>query len=707
MKQFYLLPLSLILMIQGFGNDPLLQENEAENFTGSVILAPDEASLELEQAQKIVSVNAEKFHFRDPISDNENDDSNEDDDSDDSDHEENDVSFEYDDEYNDTFISGEDPLSPVDAPAMPKSQKVVPAPAKEGASYGITDIPPPATPESKPAMPTPRKEESTYRAPNAPAQGKPQSAALKRPSQQVKPAEATTPQQSQQQPTTRRPSAQRRQQPTQAQSEQASAAETTQQSPSTRQAPARRRQQPARAQSEQASAADTAQQFPSTRQAPARRRQQPARAQSEQASAASKAEQKPASPRQPSVQRSQQPQVSKNTQRSSNSRQSSRSVETAEAEDDVMQSPARTTPRQRAYYQSSPRNTREQGRLQAQNNGPNMGTPYTQKINQSSMEPSGPKETSPSKLPQAINMPARPVVQDGWNLWILGEALLWQAVQENMEYIYKGHNGNNNLRVRDIKKPHFDWDWGWRFGAGYNIPRDGWDLSLIWTHIENHAQGTTHRGDELLFKIWSVAAHVGDVFNPKEANAHWNVHLDQVDLDLGRQFYVGRYLTLRPNAGMRSSWIFQDYDVDFEGINGKQKSHMTNKFWGMGFFAGLDSDWMLGRGFSLFGDAGFAVLLGYFDVDQHGTFNGSTISKISKSFRTGRPIFDLDLGLKWSKKIYSDRFAIGFKVGYEYHLYFNQNQYLLSSGNDNFELFNPVNGDLTYQGVTFSGQFDF
>ncbi|MBS0653914.1 MAG: hypothetical protein JSR39_10380, partial [Verrucomicrobia bacterium] len=457
--------------------------------------------------------------------------------------------------------------------------------------------------------------------------------------------------------------------------QQAAASQNTQQSQSARQAPAQRKQQAQapRSSSQQAAASQNTQQSQSARQAPAQRKQQAQ-----------------------SVQRE---------QRSSASRQNNRAAESAQADDYEMQSPARTTPRQRAYLQSSPRNTREQGRLQAQSSGANMGTPYSQKINQNSGQPSGPIEKSPSKLPQAINMPARPVVKDGWNLWILGEALLWQAVQENMEYIYKGRDGSNNSRFRDLKKPEFDWDWGWRFGAGYNIPRDGWDVSLIWTHIENRAKGTTHAGDESLDIVWSVAQyHVG---SPTVAHAHWNAHLDQVDLDLGRQFYVGRYLTLHPKAGVRSTWIFQDYDISWSGQPGTQKNDMKNKYWGFGFFAGLDTDWMLGGGFSIFGDAGFAVLLGFFDIDQHGTFNGSTNSKISDSFRTGRPIFDLDLGLKWAKKIYDDRFALAFKVGYEYHLYFNQNQFLLSNGNDGFELFNPVNGDLTYQGVTFSGQFDF
>ena len=366
-----------------------------------------------------------------------------------------------------------------------------------------------------------------------------------------------------------------------------------------------------------------------------------------------------------------------------------------------------SAPRKRAYLSSSSQQQRERGRLQAQQSNPKAV------ISSSQSESATPKpvpptpEQSPLKLPPAINIPARPVVKGGWNLWVMGEALLWQAVQDNMEYIYKGHDGSDNLRVRDIKKPHFDWDWGWRLGTGYNIPRDGWDLSLAWTHIENHAKGTTHAGDEHLYSVWSVTSHAGDIGTGSEARGNWDIHLDQVDLNLGREFYVGRYLTLCPNAGMRSAWIFQDYHIHFEGSNGAEKNHLTNRFWGLGFFAGVDSNWMLGGGFSVYGDAGLAILLGFFDVDQHSSFNGSTTSKIEKSFRAGRPIFDLDLGLKWAKKFHRERFAFTLKLGYEYHLYFNQNQFLLSNGSDTFELFNPINGDLTYQGAVFSGQFDF
>jgi hypothetical protein len=373
----------------------------------------------------------------------------------------------------------------------------------------------------------------------------------------------------------------------------------------------------------------------------------------------------------------------------------------------VAQLESSSPPRKRAYLPSSQQKQRERERLQAQNSNPKAPIASSQPAQDSPRPPSPPTRPTPSKPIEAINIPARPAVKGGWNLWVLGEALLWQAVQDNMEYIYKGYDGSHSSRVRDIKKPHFDWDWGWRVGIGYNIPRDGWDLALNWAHIENHARGTTHAGDEHLYSVWSVAAHASDVGTGSEARGNWDVHLDQVDLNLGREFYVGRFLTLCPHAGMRSAWIFQDYHIHFQGSSGTEKNHLTNRYWGLGFSAGVDSDWMLGGGFSVYGDAGLSLLLGFFDVDQRSSFNGSTTSKIGKSFRAGRPIFDLDLGLKWAKKFHQERFALTFKVGYEYHLYFDQNQFLLSNGSDTFELFNPVNGDLTYQGATISGQFDF
>jgi hypothetical protein len=325
---------------------------------------------------------------------------------------------------------------------------------------------------------------------------------------------------------------------------------------------------------------------------------------------------------------------------------------------------------------------------------------------------------SPSSQPKKpankmmTNTAARPVVKKGTNLWVMGEALLWQATEENLTYVYTG-NDLHDSHVRDLQTTDFDWDWGFKVGAGYNIPRDGWDIALYWTHIHNTASDHEKADGlkEVLYPVWNTA---GTVFpgTINQAKGNWQVHLEQVDLDLGREFFVGKHLTTRPFVGARSAWIFQEYDIEYKGLNDdggalEQEAALKNRYFGFGFVAGLNTDWRLGAGFSLYGDADVSILMGYFDVDQKGTQDDVKIWQQEKSFRTGRAIMDLGLGFKYRKLFSNDHFGLTFKAGYEYHLFFNQNQFILSSGNADFELFNPAKGDLTYQGVTGSVQFDF
>ena len=348
-------------------------------------------------------------------------------------------------------------------------------------------------------------------------------------------------------------------------------------------------------------------------------------------------------------------------------------------------------------YEESDRSTRNHSRIAQTDNSP---SPMNQQ-NQMGMHQNDHKKVR-------ANTPVRPMVENGYDFWLMGDVLLWQAVEENLTYVYTGNGSNRTLHTVD-----FDWDWGFRLGAGYNMPRDGWDLDLYWSHIRNNAHAHKHADlpETSLFQVWTTAS---DLFpgTANEAESHWHIHLDQLDLDLGRQFYVGKHLSIRPYAGLRSAWIFQKYKVEVTGTAAggaslEQEAELKNRFWGFGFVAGMDSDWQLGWGISLYGEADMSILLGFFDIDQKGEQNDSSIWSQDKSFRAGRAIMDLGLGLKWARLFYNDRFGLTLKGGYEYHLYFNQNQFILSNGNSSFELFNPVNGDLVYQGVIGSIQFDF
>jgi hypothetical protein len=319
--------------------------------------------------------------------------------------------------------------------------------------------------------------------------------------------------------------------------------------------------------------------------------------------------------------------------------------------------------------------------------------------------------------PARMNTAVRPPLKDALNLWVNGEALLWQATEENLTYVYQTDlSGNTDLHTVD-----FQWDWGFRVSAGYNAPRDGWDLSLMWTHMENDASGSqkAHLDEVEVGSLPYLQAAWGiNSFSPPpgilvRASAHWTTHLEQVDFALGREYYVGRYLTVHPHGGLRADWIYQSYKVNYTPSTFYNPQHfrMANKFFGFGFFGGLDSNWLLGKGFSLYGMADYAILLGFFDVGQKVTqldpTLGPTKGTLDSSFRCGRSVLDLGLGLKWNRLFHHDTWGLTLKAGYEYHLFFDQNQFANITMTTTPFKYNRPEGDLTYQGVNISAQIDF
>ena len=128
--------------------------------------------------------------------------------------------------------------------------------------------------------------------------------------------------------------------------------------------------------------------------------------------------------------------------------------------------------------------------------------------------------------------------------------------------------------------PERKWDYGFRFGLGYVLNHDGWDIDAMWTHFRRNASDdvvadantTTSR----IYTLWSaVVPGAGDFMQTApavptlpiaaEVQTSWRLHLDLIDLELGRSFYTSKYLTLRPHIGLRGASIRQNYDITYLG----------------------------------------------------------------------------------------------------------------------------------------------
>jgi len=199
----------------------------------------------------------------------------------------------------------------------------------------------------------------------------------------------------------------------------------------------------------------------------------------------------------------------------------------------------------------------------------------------------------------------------------------------------------------------FDWNWGFRVGAGVDLAcKTGWTSEIDWTRYHNHT--TTTDGPN---------------------SAKWTLHFDTIDGIFGRNFWVGHCFNLKPFAGLRFARITQKVNTDLETAVGTAvvatTNHDSQKFWGLGPQLGLEADWYLAKGFSLYGNLDAAILYGHTktrfeDVSASTTAADSCDARGSSS---AYPlVFDVGFGLRWEFKY------LLVHAGLEHHHYENYNR---------------------------------
>jgi hypothetical protein len=325
-----------------------------------------------------------------------------------------------------------------------------------------------------------------------------------------------------------------------------------------------------------------------------------------------------------------------------------------------------------------------------------------------------------------INPSGRPQIKNGADLFITADLLYWVAHEDGLPLYVE--NDNFNVNLNDAEAKGFDWEWnlGCRVGVGYNTPHDGWDLAATWLHFNTDAdeRGRAHDNEVL----WPTLTHPDEGIGGQppigsgsfqKTKAHWAMNLNQIDLDLGREYYVSKWLTLRPHVGLRTAWLHQKLKVHYNRLSNQVGSfasgmddhiEMRTDFWGLGLETGLNTQWGLGGGWSIYGDASFALLYGFHQPDREDQVRASTEFEwvdLKWSFRTTRAVADLQLGLRWDSWTDDERVHFRIQAGWEHHVYFSQNQFIRFVDNEAIGNFLGNQGDLTLQGWTLAARLDF
>ncbi len=342
-------------------------------------------------------------------------------------------------------------------------------------------------------------------------------------------------------------------------------------------------------------------------------------------------------------------------------------------------------------------------------------------------QPPPPKSNPLNESNGTVLPSGSPQPRKGSNLFVQGDALYWRATENGLAPVMRGERVVNNGataiegKYQELK---FKWDWGYRVGVGYNLPHDKWDLLLNWTHVCTTAKRTdvqnfvpTGASGTLLYPVWvdgTVLSNFDTTAVILASAARWRLHLNLLDFEIGRQFFVSKWLTLRPHLGLRSAWINQKYQIAYAAIDPPNTLayaiQMKNEFWGLGVRGGLDTQWGVFKEISIYGNLALSLLYGHFDVKEEIAFTSTGANPLAlrtkDPFNTTRAITDLAIGLRWDHS-FVERLHLRLQAGWEHHLFFGQNQfYLNTSGfpaiNTRFD-----NKDLALQGWTFGTRLDF
>jgi hypothetical protein len=306
--------------------------------------------------------------------------------------------------------------------------------------------------------------------------------------------------------------------------------------------------------------------------------------------------------------------------------------------------------------------------------------------------------------------------------YAFGSFIYWKSQLEKEDVVDKvvGQGPDHFIKIKQ-KEVDFKYSPGFKLGVGYNFKRDGWDALFRWTSLhstKSHKSLSSNSSvaglnNTLLF--FPLPAVAGFTISGGEVDAHWHLHFNTLDFELGRDFFVSRYVTLRPFLGVKADWVEWKFKNEYKNFsNGvaivapfntrlKQDNH------GVGPRMGINSRWILSSyNFAIFGNLAGSLL--YTDL------KGKKILDVGASEPPGfetighrhelKPVIECLVGLDWSHCI-RQRCNLYLSAGYEAQLWCDQ------TAADLYANFSFLNGEihalqsLMFQGLTASMRLDF
>lgn len=313
--------------------------------------------------------------------------------------------------------------------------------------------------------------------------------------------------------------------------------------------------------------------------------------------------------------------------------------------------------------------------------------------------------SSDQKTERSADDMYNPCLKQGF--FLTADFLYWIAHEEGLEYALDGVKGAQNdaptpVKPGSTKSPDFEWGPGFRLGAGYTLPKSYWDAGVTWTRFRtdaddsvSHASGAVAVQLDPLIPIFQTPTNTAEAAIDS-ATFKWRLEYDTLDFELSRAFFPNRYLSLKPHAGIRAVWIDQDISAVYNLETGgsrideiyTEKKKIDNDYHAAGFKLGVDSVWNFNSHFGIFANASMSLVGGDFhsvetsDIPQDTPFGPSvSVCNVRNDLFDVIPELELAMGLHAMLGPNKKNYWMELNAGWEYLVWFHQNQILLFTAN--------------------------
>jgi hypothetical protein len=285
------------------------------------------------------------------------------------------------------------------------------------------------------------------------------------------------------------------------------------------------------------------------------------------------------------------------------------------------------------------------------------------------------------------------------NISFYGSWLYWKVNGDEFDYAVEKTRVQNDF-VRDHETIHnlrFDWDSGFRLGAGVEFPCLCWGLDVIWTHYESSSSKSKRfdgtQGTTQTFVSLPAVFNFGDTLEVNQSanfTGRLKFRYNTVDFEFSRWCCCNGCVTFRPHIGIRIADIQEGFHdkVFFNGgamesfsdtLATDGRFFAKNRFKGAGVRAGLDLDLCLCEGWSFIGRGAASIVWGRTRLTQHFKYTTAAVANfyhgdINDNYRQSRVITDLSFGIRY-KTLACCCYPVFVELDWEHHYLFNQHRF--------------------------------